>query len=1336
MRFSVYALRVLCLCTLLLVAINCQGAQGVTSGGPQPARILYIASYHPAFPTFSQQLEGIRAAFVHRQITLDVEFMDRKRFSEKQHLGMFHKLLAYKMQRTQPYDVIIVADDDALQYVMDYGPEVFGKTPVVFCGINNQLLGESAQSRGNMTGVLESISVGATYSVMKQFFPELRRIWLVADALPPGQADLNTAHATRPPGVDVELRDLLLTHLSWEDLAKALRELGEGDAVLLLSAYVDRTGRRVSFQQGLSQIVEACNVPVFHLWEHGLGQGIMGGKLVSHREQGLRAGQIADRILDGALPAGIDVVPGHDANRFIFDHRELTRFGVSAAVVPPDSEVLFGPGSAWGASPREVGIASAAVALQFVVILLLARQYRRRKHSEKTLLMLTEATAPVVGYAFFEALVAQLSRGLRVRSALVGVLEQEGRALRTLALWTEGAITPERVLRLDSPPLNDLVAEGGLVRHARPVACLLPQGHPYGDLGTASCLMLVLKNAHGLAAGVMAVFSDSSLSSHDHVQALFGLLGVRAEAELQRMHAEAALRESESRYRSLFEENHAVIMLVDPATGAICAANRAACAYYGWPLAKLLTMSITEINTLPPDEVRQEINRATMMQRQTFRFRHRLADGRVRDVEVYTGPMEQGGKTMLYSIVHDVTERLQVEATLRQREETLQSIFRAAPTGIGVLMDTMLVEANHRLCVMTGYTREELVGLDIRELYADDEAYAAYRAEVRQQQQVQGTATVETSWRRKDRGVIHVLLSSSPFDTADPTRGIAITALDITQRKQTAEALGESEQRNRMLTDNAADAIYLFDTLGGIVDANPEAERQTGYTRHELLAMRVQDLDVALLASGVGALQARLKESGTVTMEGRHRRKDGSVFPVESRLALLDSGGKPLLLCLARDVTTRKRTEDLLHKAKEAAEAASRAKSEFLANMSHEVRTPLNGIMGMLQLMDRGQMGPEDAEYLDVALGAGQRLTNLLGDILDLSRVEAGRMPLVQEPFDLRELLHDMTQLFTPAALQAGLGFEVGLDASVPVLLQGDSLRLRQVLFNLVGNGIKFTEKGGVTVRVTSSPQDAAGSYMLHFAVSDTGVGIPEDQQLRIFDPFTQVDGSSTRRHQGAGLGLTIARKLAEGMGGTITLQSKPGAGTAFTASIPFAAAEGASPAPRTGMVTACPVVTLRVLVAEDDRVNQMTTERLLQRAGCKVTVAANGVEALEALLHDTYDLVLMDIQMPVMDGMEATERLRSDPAYATHAAVPVVALTAHVMAGDRERFLACGMDDFLGKPVSVDALMGVLERVVAGSWKPHAAMNGNAVGHDGDADAGVTSGEAASNVGAAAPGR
>ena len=396
---------------------------------------------------------------------------------------------------------------------------------------------------------------------------------------------------------------------------------------------------------------------------------------------------------------------------------------------------------------------------------------------------------------------------------------------------------------------------------------------------------------------------------------------------------------------------------------------------------------------------------------------------------------------------------------------------------------------------------------------------------------------------------------------------------------------------------------------------------------------------------------------------------------------------------LTDEIEHVKRMEQELKQARDRAEEMSQAKGEFLANMSHEIRTPMNGVIGTLQLLSDTDLGNAQQEYVDTAHKSAQSLLTILNDILDLSKIEAGKLNIELIPLELREIVTELITLHTMTADEKAIQLVADIDEKIPNILIGDPTRIRQILANLISNALKFTEKGHVLVRIRLVSSDD-NNAMVSFEVEDTGVGIEDHVKDKLFNEFTQADGSTTRKYGGTGLGLAIVRQLVEMMHGEFGVESKPGKGSTFWFRIPLEiSSEQTLKQPGEFEQEFKGTLSGHVLLVEDNPINQMIAQKMLEKIGLESTLAHDGQQALNMLEQNTYDAVLMDCQMPVLDGFEATRRIREQAALK---ALPVIAMTANVMEGDREKCIAAGMNDYIGKPVIEAALKKTLARWLA----------------------------------------
>jgi two-component system, sensor histidine kinase len=515
------------------------------------------------------------------------------------------------------------------------------------------------------------------------------------------------------------------------------------------------------------------------------------------------------------------------------------------------------------------------------------------------------------------------------------------------------------------------------------------------------------------------------------------------------------------------------------------------------------------------------------------------------------------------------------------------------------------------------------------------------------------------------------------------------------------EELRASELRYRLLFDNNPQPMLVYDreTLE-IVTANDALVTDYGYSRDDLAALRIVDLvpaeDVGSLHSWVGSdpRGQRARFAGEPDYPHLCRRKDGTTVDIEVTSDNLVLDGRDCRIVLFHDVTARNKAVAELAIARDEAVEASNMKSAFLANMSHEIRTPMNGVIGMNELLLDMGLTEEQREVAAQVARSGEQMLAIINDILDISRIETGHVELDIADFDLHQTITDTCSAVAVQATAKGLRLDVHIDDEVPAGVRGDERRLQQILLNVLSNAVKFTSTGAVTVHVSATTCDE-DDPRIRLEVTDTGIGIDPASLQRMFEPFTQADVSTTRLYGGTGLGLAIARELTELMHGTIGAESQPGRGSTFHIELPLAAPRAAhrSDDPGTGVATADPWPRAPlILVVEDSQINQIVAVRTLERCGCRADVVSDGRAALEALRGRHYDAVLMDCQMPDMDGYRATSDLRRSERD-TQRHTPVIAMTAHAMAGDRERCLNAGMDDYITKPLRHAELDRTLRR-------------------------------------------
>ncbi|HQF55028.1 MAG TPA: ATP-binding protein [Fibrobacteria bacterium] len=613
--------------------------------------------------------------------------------------------------------------------------------------------------------------------------------------------------------------------------------------------------------------------------------------------------------------------------------------------------------------------------------------------------------------------------------------------------------------------------------------------------------------------------------------------------------------------------------------------------------------------------------------------------------------------------------------------------FREEPDGTG-----RFTFVSDRFCQLLGLERDDVLldaGAAFARVHADD--LGSLRSEHHRCLETtcpmrwEGRFVVDglARWMRLEcDGIRH-------DDGSSSWNGVVI---DKTGQHEAELALHESEARYRELFENTPVPMWIFEQPPSLrfLMVNQAAVDRYGWSREEFARMTLWDVR---RPEARAQLEHVVESNEDIDFHGNleHVTKSGEVFTVEVTCRRVWMDGRWVRVSALHDITAKLRVEEELRRAKDAAEGANRAKSDFLATISHEIRTPMNAVIGMIQMALNGEMKQVQKDRLDKAHGAAKALLSILNDILDFSKIEAGALILDETEFDPAEVVHGVADLFESLVLSKGLRFEVDCAPELPVRIVGDPLRLRQILANLLGNAAKFTHQGSIRLEAFVE-KETGDDAILRFTVRDSGIGILPQDAERLFQPFVQAEHGTTRQFGGTGLGLSISRTLVERMGGRIEVGGSPGTGAVFSFTIACRVRQGSAasqmevglekpshPCGKAG----------RILLVEDNPLNQEVGKGLLEFAGYAVEVAENGQVGLDMLSVRPFDLVLMDLHMPVMGGLEATRRLRFIPECAT---LPVIALTADMLPGVAEECLAAGMDSFVGKPFDPKALLEKIE--------------------------------------------
>jgi len=703
---------------------------------------------------------------------------------------------------------------------------------------------------------------------------------------------------------------------------------------------------------------------------------------------------------------------------------------------------------------------------------------------------------------------------------------------------------------------------------------------------------------------------------------------------------------------------------------------------------------------------------------------------------------DQDGINGAVLIFRDITRRKKVEAEIRDLKDFNENIVQNMTEGIILEDDNGIITfVNPAASLFLGYKSDELIGMHWKEIIPTDQQVIVENANTLRRGGKSSRYEVEMLAKSGRR--VPVLVSGNSLGSGGLFAGSLAVFRDITQFKQAENEIEKRQKYLESVLHHTPDAIVTLDAESRITEWNPGAELVFGYSRDEVLGNNIHDLiagpevrEEALILSEKIYAGEKIQQMETIRY-----RKDGSPVNVIMAASPIHVGNeKHGVVAVYTDITDQKRVEEELKQANEVteemnkelklaieranvlaveSELANATKSEFLANMSHEIRTPMNGIIGMTELTLDTELDSEQKDYLNAIQNSADLLMTVINDILDFSKIEAGRLDIEHIDFRLRKCIDETMQHFDPRAKNKGLELMTIVSPDIPDGVVGDPVRLRQIIINLVNNAIKFTDEGGIILEVVTE-DETENDIVLHFSVSDSGIGIPEEKQEEIFLAFTQVDGSTTRQYGGTGLGLTICTKLVSMMGGRMWLESlskanknENGGGSIFHFTLQFGLQEDVAGSPAlkrevksfsqemedemetsTETGESISIKSLRILLAEDNAINLKLAETLLRKKGWDVVSVTEGQKVLEALKSESFDLILMDVQMPNMDGFEATAVIREqEETNGCH--IPVIAMTAHAMKGDREKCLKAGMDDYVSKPMKAVDLYSAIERVM-----------------------------------------
>jgi PAS domain S-box-containing protein len=1236
----------------------------IASYGSERKRVLFISSYNSSFPSFFHQLNGIKSELDSLPIDIDIEFMDSKRFPDNTTKKLFIESLVNKLSIKNNYEVIMAADDNALDFVIEYQDSLFKELPIIFLGINNKQRALIQDENPHITGVIEEISMQETIEGMVKLFPNSKKLYVIVDRTNSSRKDLVKFKTAIKTLKNAEYEIIDLKQLTFKQYKDILITIPISDPVLLISAYSDKTGHTVNFDEIMEVLNNNLKAPLFHLWYHGMGKGVLGGKLVSHYEQGKNAAIYVKKILSGTAVRRLSPLT-ESPNTFVFDFNRLKEFNISKKQLP-DGSIIFNEPTGFYKENKfiihTVGI---------VFLFLLALLFLQFKNSKKRKIILDALLQKNKDNQYLKNRQSALIGNI---SDVIGIIDKYGiiqyKSPNIEALF---GYNPEELI---GDPWHTTVAQYDKKRLEK---VLYEVMHTKGYVEKVEFYYLTKNGDH-----VPVELTASNKLNNPYIN---GVL-INYHDISERKNFEFELKASEAKYRLLAESAHHLIILHD-LTGMIKYINQHGEKLLGVKKEQIIGTSIQQF--LRPEEIEEQmmilkkaINGEVKSHMTNFEIKNPESNQTIH-LRMIANPVYRENKiTEVLVTAYNVTDIIIAEEKLLESEKKYRLLVENQnDLIISYNKDLKIHYASPNYFTTFGLTENEVINKSfIPLLHKNDVSIAMDSIHT----------TIETG--KKTTHEVRVKIphgwrwfgwSLNRIDEKENDE-IEVVAVgrDITDRKEAEEKLKNSEEKFRGAFLTSPDAVTFTKLNGEYVEVNDGYVRLSGYTKEEVIGKTAGEINIWAYPEDRDILVSTLKEKGIVeNLETTFRKKNGEFLPALMSAKFIELDNETHILIVTRGIRERKKMEEDLRRAKEQAEASNRLKTEFLHNMSHEIRTPMNGIIGFSKILTKKGISDKKQEYYTkIIQNSSYQLLKIIDDILEISTLETKQLKTDNQALNLNDFLMEQFSIFNLRAKESKLRLYLNRplkDDQSGIMI--DKVKLSKVISNLIENAIRYTNKGNIEIGYQIENRH------LSIYIKDTGIGIPKQKQKLIFERFSQAEDQISKKSGGLGLGLSISKENAELMGGQILVESEPGKGSTFTLKVPYIPAKTPKKEPQTSENR-----TFNIMIVEDDETNFMFYEALLEdelTIPYKITHVYDGQEAIDLCRNDkSINLILMDIKLPRVNGIDATIAIKNESPH-----IPIIAQTAYVKSIDSEKIKSANFDAFLTKPIEKEKLVSLIHQ-------------------------------------------